>query len=87
MAQVFIPPQLRDLTRGAARVQAAGPTVREVIAALEIAYPGIAARLCPNGELNPALQVSIDDQMSGRGLRAQVRSDSELHFLPVLGGG
>ena len=87
MPMVFIPPQLRELTGGRAEIEAAGETVRAVVAALDARFPGIAERLCRAGELSPALQVSIDGVLSRRGLDARVPSASEVHFLPVFGGG
>ena len=87
MPRVFIPVQLRELTGGAAEVEAGGSTVREVVAELAQRYPGIERRLCEGGELAPNLQVSIDDQLSRRGLDARVQPTSEVHFLPVFGGG
>lgn len=87
MPKVFIPVQLRELTGGQAEVESAGDTVRAVVAALDERFPGIAARLCREGELSPALQVSIDGALSRRGLDARVQPASELHFLPVFGGG
>ena len=38
-------------------------------------------------QAHPALQLSIDHTMSSRGLRAKLAPQSEVHFLPVLGGG
>ena len=87
MPLVFIPAPLRDLTAGAAQIEAPGGTVLEVIDALEVRHPGLRERLCSGDKLNPALQVSIDHVMSNRGLRAKLKPESELHFLPVLGGG
>ena len=87
MAKVFIPPQLRDLTGGAGEVSADGATVREVVEALETQFPGLRSRLCRDGELAPALQISVDHVMSQRGLRAKVGPASEIHFLPAFGGG
>jgi molybdopterin converting factor small subunit len=87
MPRVFIPAQLRDLTGGLAEIEAAGATVREVVAVLDQRFPGIAERLCQGGELSPALQVSIDGTLSRRGLDARVPPASEVHFLPVFGGG
>ena len=87
MPHVFIPAQLRELTGGAAEIEIAGATVREVVAALDRQFPGIANRLCQGGELSPALQVSIDGTLSRRGLDAKVAAASEVHFLPVFGGG
>jgi sulfur-carrier protein len=87
MPRVFIPFQLRDLTAGQAEIEIEGATVREIIAALEHKYPGIRERLCQGDDLSPALQVSIDGTFSRRGLAAKVPPSSEVHFLPVFGGG
>jgi sulfur-carrier protein len=87
MPRVFIPVQLRDLTGGDAEVEATGETVRAVVADLDARFPGIVGRLCKGGELSPALQVSIDGTLSRRGLDARVQPASEVHFLPVFGGG
>jgi sulfur-carrier protein len=86
MPRVFIPAQLRSLT-GAAQVEVEGATVREVVNSLEARFPGIRERLCQGDQLAPTLQVSIDSVMSTQGLRAKVRPESEVHFLPAIGGG
>lgn len=87
MATVFIPAQLRSLTGGADRVLAAGESVREVVASLDAAHPGIAARLQQGDSLAPGLAVSIDGAFTNRGLAAKVGPASEIHFLPAIGGG
>ena len=87
MPRVFIPAQLRDLTGGVAQVEIQASTVREVIDELERQFPGIKERLCKGEDLAPSLQVSIDHRMTGRGMSAKVGPQSEVHFLPVLGGG
>ncbi len=87
MPRVFIPAQLRDLTAGQAEIEIAGATVRELVGNLEQQFPGFMVRVCTDGELSPALQVSIDGQFSRRGLDARVSPTSEVHFLPVFGGG
>lgn len=87
MATVFIPPQLRQLTGGAAQVQVEGATVRQLVAGLEEGFPGIAARLTSGDSIAPGLAVSIDGVISTRGLLARVSATSEVHFLPAFGGG
>lgn len=87
MATVFIPAPLRKLTGGAAQVEVPGQTVREIVAQLESRFPGIAARLCKEDELAAGLAVSIGGTMSSRGLATRVPPDSEVHFLPAIGGG
>ena len=87
MPRVFIPSQLRNLTAGLAETEVAGSTVRELVVALDCQFPGIQNRLEKDGELSPALQVSIDGTFSRRGLDAKVQPTSEVHFLPIFGGG
>lgn len=87
MPRVFIPAQLRDVTSGQAELDTGGATVRELVAELEGRFPGLSQRLCRGDELSPALQVAIDGVFSRRGLDAKVLPASEVHFLPVFGGG
>lgn len=85
MPVVFIPPQLRKFTK-VEQVRVGGQTVREVIAELDDAFPGIGSRLLENGELAPTLQLSVDSVMTRR-LSSAVSEKTEVHFLPVIGGG
>lgn len=87
MPTVHIPSQLRDLTSGVAQLEVDGVTVTEVISALEVQFPGIRARLATDGELAPSLQVAVDGTLSTRGVRAKLKPNSEVHFLPAFGGG
>jgi sulfur-carrier protein len=87
MARVFIPSPLRDLTAGQQQIEVAGGTVRDLVMETERLHPGFAARVMADGELSAALQVSIDGTFSRRGLDARVGPASEVHFLPVFGGG
>ncbi|MEO2035426.1 MAG: MoaD/ThiS family protein [Planctomycetaceae bacterium] len=85
MAIVFIPPQLQQLT-GAAQVAVDGTTVREVAEEMAKQFPGVGERLFDNGQLSPALQLSVDHVMT-RALSTRVQPATEVHFLPVIGGG
>jgi len=87
MATVFIPAQLVEMTAGQSRIQISGKSVRDLVNQLEAQFPGIKARLCDRDELSPSLQVSVDDIFSTRGLLTKVGPDSEVHFLPAIGGG
>ena len=87
MPVVFIPTPWRELTGGLATVAVEGTTVREVVDSLERQFPGIKQRLCRGDALAPGLQVAIGDAMTTRGLRAIVQPESEVHFLPAIGGG
>ncbi len=87
MATVHIPSLMRDLTAGQAAVVVPGRTVRQVIDALDQAYPGIKARLCQGDQLDPTIAASIDGRLARLGLLQPVREQSEVRFLSVAGGG
>jgi molybdopterin synthase sulfur carrier subunit len=87
MPLVFIPPQLRSVSGNADRIQIEAATVRQVVNALEDHFPGIRGRLCAGDALRPGLAVAIDGKVSSAGLQQKVAADSEVHFLPAIGGG
>ena len=87
MAKVFIPAQMRDLTEGCAEVEIEGVTLRQLIGNLEERFPGIADRLIDGERLMPGLALSIDGDISTWGLLAKIPPESEVHFVPAIGGG
>lgn len=87
MPRVFIPPLMRSLAGGASEVDVEGSSVRQVIAALDERFPGIRERLCEGDQLRPGLAVAVDGRMSSIGVLQKVRPESEVHFLPAIGGG
>ncbi len=87
MARVWIPPLLRDLTGGQEIVTAPGSRVSQIIEELDRRFPGIEARLCDGGALRPGLVVVVDTAIAALGLLQPVGRDSEVHFLPAIGGG
>ena len=89
MAEVWIPPKLQQLTGGNQQVKVEGSTVRRLINNLEKQYPGIKEFLCDEMEddLIPGLAVVIDGEVSLLGMLDKVQENSEVHFLPAIGGG
>ncbi len=87
MPTVWIPPLLRELTGGQERVTVPGRTVGEVIQALEERFPGIQERLCQGNRLRPGITVTVDGVLGAKGLREAVSPESEVHFVPAIGGG
>ena len=87
VAEVWIPRRLQGLTLGQAQVQAAGTTVRQVIHSLENTYPGIIDFLCDENGIAPNMAVVVDGETSYLGLLEKVQENSEIHFLPAIGGG
>ncbi len=87
MPRIFIPPQLRAMTAGAESVDVSGKNVREAIEALDAKFPGVARHLCDGDSLRGDLTVVIDADVSPRGLLQKLNPESEVHFLPPIGGG
>jgi molybdopterin synthase sulfur carrier subunit len=87
MARVWIPSLLRDLTGGAETVTVPGASIRQVIDELDRLHPGAHARLCDGDTLRPGLAVVVDNEVARLGLLQPVGPESEVHFLPAIGGG
>jgi len=89
MADVWIPTGMQILTDGNQRVQVVGRTVRQIINNLETQYPGTKSRIYDEEEddLLPGVAVIVDGEASQLGLLERVEEESEVHFLPAIGGG
>ena len=87
MARVWIPSLLRELTNGQETIEVPGRTVRQLIEELERRFPGIKARLCTDDSLRAGIAAVVDSQVAQMGLMQTVGQESEVHFLPALGGG
>ena len=66
-----------------------GSTVRQLVNNLEKEFPGIKENLYDEelDDLMPGLAVIVDGEASQLGLLERVNEDSEVHFLPAIGGG
>lgn len=87
MAIVVIPALLRKFTNGIARADIPGRTIRELVRNLDARFPGIADQLIDNGDIKASIAVSIDGDVATGGVLDSVGDDSEVHFIPALGGG
>ena len=88
MASVWVPATMQHLTRGEAVVQALGQTVREVVANLDQAYPGLQAAIVhDDGRLRPGVAVAVDGYLTSLGLFQRVAEGSDIQFVPAIGGG
>ena len=88
MPLVFLPVPARDLTGGVDRCELDAGSVRQAIGLLEERFPGIRDRLLDEqGELKPGMRVTVDGHVSSLGLLARLDANSEVHFLPAIGGG
>jgi len=87
MADVWIPSSLQQYTGGLQQIQVDGSTIRQIISNLELLYPMTKNKLADKNEILPGIAVIIDGESTRLGLLEPVQSDSEVHFLPALGGG
>ena len=80
---------MQSLTGGQQRVQVAGRTVRQVINNLDELFPGVKDVLydAEEDDLQTGVAVIVDGEASQIGLLERVKEDSEVHFLPAIGGG
>ena len=87
MSEVWMSPGMQRLSGGKEQVQVEGATIRQVVNNLEEECPGIKAHLCAEEEIMPGIAVIVDGQVTGLGMLEPVGEDSEVHFLPAIGGG
>ena len=87
---VRIPTILRSYTGGAAEVTAPHGTLREVIAALDAAYPGLGGRLLDDGgTLRRFVNVYVgeEDVRFAHGLDTPVPEGARVSVIPAVAGG
>ncbi len=87
MAKIFIPTMLQSLTAGTKQVDLEARNIRQVIEQLDEMYPGIKDRLVEDGEIRPNLAIAIDGDVAIMGMLEKVGENSEVHFVPAIGGG
>jgi len=88
MATVWIPSPLQALTGGEAAVRADGGNVRELVEDLDRAFPGFKAAIVGEGVLvRPGISIVVDGSIVKKGLLHPVGADSEVFFIPAIGGG
>ncbi|MBX7166912.1 MAG: MoaD/ThiS family protein [Pirellulales bacterium] len=87
MAHVFIPPLMRGQTGGQAELDIEASSLRQLIIALELAHPELVGRLRSGDGLAAGVAASIDGVITSQGLLARLKPESEVHFLPAIGGG
>ena len=87
MVRVSLPLFLRDITGGAREAEVEGATLGEIITALDVLHPGIAAKIRDGERLIPIVAFTVDGRIAAEGLDTPVRPDSQVTMLPAFGGG
>ena len=87
---VRIPTILRAYTGGAALIDTQPGTLRQVIAGLDTAYPGLGGRILDDtGKLRRFVNVYVGDEdvrLAG-GLDTEVPAGAEVSVIPAVAGG
>ncbi len=78
---------MQNLTDGKHRVQIEGSTVRQIVNNLDVAFPGMKERLVEKNQIKSNISVAVDGVVSPIGMLEKVEENSEVHFLPAIGGG
>ncbi len=83
MAHVHFTSGQRRLTGGVAEVDVEAATVRELVAKLEVMFPGLGTHL----DATSATAVAIDGDIIPDATYEPVPPDAEVHFVAPLAGG
>ncbi len=75
------------LSSGVKQVKIDAANLRQVIDGLDLLYPGMKSRLMDEGQIRSNLAVAIDGEVARLGLLEKVGEESEVHFVPAIGGG
>lgn len=78
---MVLPAPLREVAGGQERVRIEAHTIRELLRRLRESFPDMAEIL----DSGPA--VSIDGEIIADPFLEELEPDSEVHFLPQIGGG
>jgi sulfur-carrier protein len=87
---VRIPTILRTYTGGSAEVTADPGTLREVLAGLDAAYPGLGGRIVDDtGNLRRFVNVYVGDEdvRFAQGLETVVPAGAHISVIPAVAGG
>jgi sulfur-carrier protein len=88
--QVRIPTILRSYTGGSAEVTATAGTLRDIIAGLDVDYPGLGGRIVDDGgSLRRFVNVYVGDEdvRFAEGLDTPVAAGSRVSVIPAVAGG
>jgi molybdopterin converting factor small subunit len=78
---------MQDLTNQNSTVEVEASTLRQVVNALEEAYPGSKDYLLEDGQFKGNISVAVDGEVTTMGMLEKVGEKSEVHFLPAIAGG
>ncbi|HCG91506.1 MAG TPA: hypothetical protein DEZ08_06680 [Dehalococcoidia bacterium] len=89
LAQVWLPSELQSFSNGQQIVDVVGTSVRQIVNNLDLIFPGIRQELYDEelDQIVGSIAVIVDGETSQLGFLEKVNENSEIHFLPAIGGG
>jgi molybdopterin synthase sulfur carrier subunit len=90
MATVRIPSPLRRYTNGQSKVTVSGTTVTEVLENLDVAHPGVKARIYDeSGQIKRYVNIFVneDEIRTLNGADSTVQERDEVSIVPAMAGG
>ena len=85
MPRVFVP-SMFGLPIGDP-IDVAARTLGEVVSALRVSHPELAAKIMDGERLAPWLSVVVDGDLFPKSLAAEIPAQGEIHFIPAISGG
>jgi molybdopterin synthase sulfur carrier subunit len=90
MTTIRIPSPLRRYTNGQSKVESNGANIAELIANLEVQFPGIKARLCDeNNQIKRYVNVFVNEEeiRTLQGIETALAEQDEVSIVPAMAGG
>lgn len=87
MPKVWMSPLLETFSDGVEFVVVGEGTISQIIDQLDARFSGVKSVLVNDGDIFPGVAVIVDGFDAGFGMFQKVESNSEIYFLPAIGGG
>jgi molybdopterin synthase sulfur carrier subunit len=87
---IRIPAPLRRVTKGQDKVELEGKTLSDILAQMEVRFPGIKERLMDeSGELRHFVNIYVngEDVQFLQGLKTAIKTGDEVSIVPAVAGG
>ncbi|MCH2658474.1 MAG: MoaD/ThiS family protein [Dehalococcoidia bacterium] len=87
VALVHIPTHMQHATNGVVSIEIPGEKLGQVIDLLIQQNPNLGEEILINGSIRSDIAIAIDSEITENGLLEKVGENSQIFFIPALGGG
>jgi len=87
LALVHIPTHMQHATGGVATIEVSGQKLGQLIDSLIKQNPLLEKELLIDGVIRSDIAIAIDTEITENGLLEKVKENSQIFFIPALGGG